>query len=126
MSQGFFRLNLWDGAVCLLVILLAGALAWGLAASAGGQQAAVEITLEGELFYQGPLEGADRLIQVPGEYPLTVHISGGQVWVESSSCPGGDCRLQGKISQPGQTIACLPGRVSVALRGQTAADLVVG
>lgn len=127
MKDQFFRLNRWDGAVCVLVILLALGLAWSLTLSVHGQQAVVEITLDGEVFFRAPLSpSTDQRVEVPGEYPLVVRISEGQVWVETSQCPGGDCRLQGKISQPGQTIACLPDRVTIALRGETAVDLVVG
>ena len=121
-----FQIKKWDGAVCALVLLAALVLAAGLRLQARGREATVVISREGRVLYEDRLEGPDREIPVDGDYPMTVVIRQGQVWVEQSSCPGGDCREMGKISAPGQSIACLPNRVTVAVRGDSPVDLVVG
>jgi hypothetical protein len=46
-----------------------------------------------------------------------VEISGGAVRVVDSPCPEKICVKTGQISRPGQTIACLPNRVFVVIRG---------
>ena len=121
-----WRMKKWDLAACALVLLLALALACALFLQGRGKEAVVVVSLEGETVYRGRLTGADTRVEVGGDYPLTVVIRGGQVWVETSSCPGGDCRRQGVISAPGQSIACLPDRVTIAIQGEAQVDLVVG
>lgn len=116
----------WDAFVCVLVVLAALGLALLLSLSARGEEAVVEVSLEGGLLAQLPLNGTDKRLEVGGTYPLTVVIADGEVWVEDASCPGGDCQRQGHISRPGQSIACLPDRVSVAIRGQSTVDVIVG
>ncbi|MBQ1704349.1 MAG: NusG domain II-containing protein [Clostridia bacterium] len=121
------RFGLWDGAVCALILLLALGLALGVGAAARSEGAVVTVSADGALALQKPLEGTEGRFPIDGEYPLTVCISGGKVWVEDSHCPGGDCQAQRPISRPGQSIVCLPGRITVAIRGgDGAADLIVG
>lgn len=126
MKSGFFRLNRWDLALCAVTLLAALALAGWLALSARGDVPTVEIAVDGQVIFAAPLDSADTRVEVPGEYPLTVTVQSGQVWVTQSSCPGGDCQAQGVISRPGQSIVCLPGRVAIHIRGDAPADLVVG
>ncbi len=53
-----------------------------------------------------------------GEYPLNggtnlLVIEGGEAYIKSADCPDGLCVHQGKISDVGERIVCLPNRVMV-------------
>ena len=77
--------------------------------------------------WQVPLNGTDATFAVEGNYPLTVAVSGGKVWIAESTCPGGDCVQQGAVSRSGESIVCLPARVTVAITGGSgSADVIVG
>jgi hypothetical protein len=47
-----------------------------------------------------------------------IRIKSGEAYVETSSCPNKLCVLQGRISRPGQWIACLPNRVFLHVIGK--------
>ena len=120
------RFGLWDGGMCAAVLLLAGMLAVGIAARAGGENAAVVVSVDGEIALQVPLVGTNGRFPMEGAYPLTVCVQEGGVWVEEATCPGHDCQKQGRITRPGQTIVCLPGRITVAIQGESPLDVTVG
>lgn len=63
-----------------------------------------------------------------GDFTLTLVIEDGKAFVSSADCPDKVCVGTGKISRPGQTIVCLPGRVTVTVVGKEAdgADFIVG
>lgn len=61
----------------------------------------------------------DREVRVSG--PLgeeLIRIEAGQAYVVSSPCPNKICIQQGRISRPGQWIACLPNRVFLRVSGR--------
>ncbi len=65
-----------------------------------------------------PLDAEARVI-VPGPLGETVVvIRDGAVQVISSPCPEKICVKTGRISKPGQWIACLPNRVFISIRGR--------
>ena len=65
-----------------------------------------------------PLD-ADTILRVPGPLGETVvEIEDGSVRVISSPCPEKICVKTGRISKPGQWIACLPNRVFISIRGR--------
>ena len=56
-----------------------------------------------------------------------VSISGDGVCVKEADCPDRLCVGQGRITKAGQSVICLPNRVSVYLTGEKAeVDAVVG
>ena len=68
-----------------------------------------------------------------GIYPLNggsniLVISEGQAWVSEANCPDRICVRQGKIHYTGQSIICLPHRLSVTVEGGERGDVdfVVG
>jgi hypothetical protein len=66
-----------------------------------------------------PLDGARR-VSVPGPLGDTVvEIAEGSARVLSSPCAEKTCVKSGRISRPGQWIACLPNRVFVEIRGRS-------
>ena len=65
-----------------------------------------------------PLD-AQTTVQVSGPLGDTVvSIRDGSVRVLSSPCPEQICVKSGRISRPGQWIACLPNRVFISIRGR--------
>jgi len=65
-----------------------------------------------------PLD-AEATVRVPGPLGATVvEIADGAVRVISSPCPEKICIKTGRISKPGQWIACLPNRVFISIRGR--------
>ena len=88
-------------------------------------------------------EGAVAVVEingtVAGEYPLDIDgtfplnggtnvlvIEDGKAYLSYSSCPDHICERTGKISYVGQTIVCLPNRLSVTVTGDSSGgvDLV--
>ena len=59
-----------------------------------------------------------------GEYPLNggtnvLRIEGGKAYLVSANCPDHLCVKQGKVDQSGETITCLPNRLTVTVYSQT-------
>ncbi len=81
----------------------------------GGGQDAVQ---EAEQQWIYPLD-TETTVRVPGPLGETVvEIADGTVRVVSSPCPEKICIKTGRISKPGQWIACLPNRVFISIRGR--------
>ncbi len=55
-------------------------------------------------------------------YTLTLTLSGNEVYVSASDCPGGDCMHTGVIRKSGQSIVCMPARTVITLAGEEASD----
>ena len=68
-----------------------------------------------------------------GTYPLNggsniLVIDGGQAWLSEANCPDLLCVHQGKIRYTGQSIICLPNRLTVTVEGgvDDGVDFVTG
>ena len=121
------RPRIWDGLVVLAVAALAVVTA---AAVWGGEAERVEavVSIDGAEVERFPLDGAGEHIYTAGGY--TVHFletEDGGICARSSDCPTQDCVHTGTIRRPGQSIVCLPARLSVTLQGgEAAVDAVIG
>lgn len=121
-----------DAVVAAAVVLLAAACAWMIWRGAG-QSGALEavVSVDGTEEFTTPLTGLNRVertIQANG-YTLKIILTDTEVWVEESDCPTQDCVHTGHISRSGQSIVCLPARVTVRLIGGTGeadVDAVIG
>ncbi len=118
------RLRLFDLAAFLLSLLVIGALSASAYSARGGDPKVVVEAAGSQWIY--PLK-ADRQLRVQG--PLgeeRIQIAKGEVFVLSSPCPNQICILQGKISRPGQWIACLPNKVFIRIEAgdSAAADAI--
>lgn len=127
-SSPELRPRAWDGAVVLLVLLLAvGTAVWFY----GGLP---ENTPTGYIITHGGVEIANctmnepRTIEIDGTHHLTVVCDGESVTVTESDCPTQDCVRTGSVSRPGQSIVCLPEQVVIKVVGMKTAgpDLVIG
>lgn len=52
----------------------------------------------------------------------TIHIEDGKVWIHEASCPDKICLSQGKISQDGEIIVCLPNKMMVQIKDNQQAE----
>ena len=70
----------------------------------------------------------DRTVRIEGEggYNLPV-IRGGEAWLSEADCPNLLCVKTGKIRYAGQSIVCLPHKLTVRIvGGASALDAVTG
>ena len=63
---------------------------------------------------------------------VTVCVQDGKAYISASDCPDGTCMKMGKIWKSGQSVVCVPNRVSVKIHGDDKAgekdgdDVVAG
>ena len=102
----------------LIGILLCLPLFWG-----GRKGAAVQVRVDGSVVETFPLEH-ERVYQIVNGNGGTnlLRISGGEAWLEEASCPDKLCVKMGRISRSGQSIICLPNKVTVEIIGETAGE----
>ena len=110
------RIRALDALIFLFALLIIGLIS--IQTYVRGQ-GVPEITITGpQDQWVYPLD-SEATVSVPGPLGETVvAIQDGSVRVVSSPCPEKICVKTGRISRPGQWIACLPNRVFVAIRGR--------
>ena len=107
------------------VILIAAVLAAAVFLSAamgifnGGPGGTAVVTVDGREIAVLDLS-KDQELTADGAYGGSNHIKiqDGQVWVTEATCPDKICIHQGKISQEGETIVCLPNRMIIQIFGE--------
>lgn len=84
------------------------------------------VIVRGTIIRRIPLPSAGKnSFAVQGESgAATVEIEGTRVRMREALCPGQVCVKQGWISHPGQTVACIPGRILIRIEGTAALDAV--
>lgn len=120
------RPTLWDGAVALCILLLAGLALLLFSPSHEAGDTAV-VRLNGQEVARLPLSRPGSYpLNTP--YPITLTVEDGAVRVSEAGCPGEDCLHIGAISQQGQTIVCLPNRLVISISGTNSSgiDAVTG
>ena len=102
--------------ILLLATLLAGVLLLGaflmLTRKSGAE---VVVKVAGKQVTSIPL---DKDIHGVNGGITELVIADGQVWMEEASCPDKLCVHQGKIQYAGQSIICLPNKVSVTIEDE--------
>lgn len=56
---------------------------------------------------------SERIIDIGGEMHIKLKVEPGAISFYKSDCPDKICIRTGKLTKPGQTAVCLPGKVSV-------------
>lgn len=88
----------------------------------------VNITVDGELFAEYPLD-EDRTVEIRiGENLNVLVIENGKAYVSEASCPDGICSAHKPIYREGESIICLPNKVvvTVSISGEeNAPDIIV-
>lgn len=107
------RIRIWD--VALIVALVAACISVLFFPREAAQSATVRVN--GEVRAVLPLS---QDIQMTLEDGTAIIVEGGTVRVETSTCPDHLCESVGRIGNEGQTILCLPNRISVVLSGEEA------
>ena len=109
--------------VSLLLLALALYLVIGATRTEGG---VVVVRVDG-------METERHALTEDGVYPLNggsniLVIAEGQAWLSEANCPDLLCVKQGKIHYAGQSIVCLPNRLTVTVEGgeSDGVDFVVG
>lgn len=122
------KFNRYDALVALTVALLAAVLLFRQLPH--GESGALTLTVasDGEVLVSAPLSNMEGEHHYQsGGYAITLLVEDGSVRIVSSTCPNQDCVHTGAISRVGQSIVCLPARLSVTLSGaQASYDLIVG
>lgn len=111
------RVRIWDF-VLIAALALACSAVWWLPAEDG---ASATVSVDGKIVAVLPLS-EDTSLELEDGTVLTVE--NGEIFVGFSRCPDGLCRDMGRISKEGQTILCLPNRISVVISGEV--DAYVG
>ena len=82
----------------------------------------VKISLNGKEFGTYSLAEDKEVTVEKDGHVNKVMIKDGKVWMKSASCKNQICVHTGKISNAGQSIVCLPNRVSVTIEGKGGQD----
>ena len=120
--------NAADLLIVAAVLLLAAAAFFRFFPGGAQDGAAVAvITVDGAAVERLPLsQPAERSYTANG-YTLRVVVENSTVRVAQADCPSQDCVHTGAISRPGQSIVCLPARLTVTIEGVPEGyDLITG
>jgi hypothetical protein len=112
-GREYTRRNLLLGAGLFVAALLAWGVT-GLYARSGTGNSVVVTDSEKKKHRFSLDEDSTHVIQTSLGFN-TVRIAEGQVCVESADCPNQNCVQQGAISEPGQTVVCLPHKLVIAI-----------
>lgn len=82
----------------------------------------VEITVDGEVVAEYPLD-RDGVYELNGG-TNTLTVKGGEAYMTYSSCPDHTCENTGRVRHVGQTIVCLPNKLTVTVKGEMTDDSV--
>ncbi len=111
MAEETQKKKLWRDIVlivALLAIVLTVLFVVTLTRKEGGY---VEVVIDGELYETYPLD-IPREVSLNGGTNLLV-IEGGVAYLSYANCPDRTCVNTGKISYNGQSIVCLPNRITI-------------
>ena len=83
-----------------------------------GESRMVEVRVDGTVYTTLPLD-TPATLKIPGINGVTntLVIADGRASMTHAACPDGLCVRMGKISRTGQSIVCLPGRITVTIVG---------
>lgn len=129
--SGALRPKPADALVALAVVvaaLLLSLATWGKS-SGGGLSAVISVNGQVREVVELSRLSAPEERTITGTHDtLHVLLTSDGVEVKDSTCPNQDCVRTGCITRPGQSIVCLPARVSVVLTGasENAVDVVLG
>lgn len=80
----------------------------------------VQVILDGDIIREYPLGDSDEYnMECMLETGNYVVIKDGEVFMKDANCPDKLCVKQGKISQAGETIICLPNRLVIKIIGDS-------
>ena len=101
--------------VILALALVLAALPLLLLLPADAAPAQVLVRQDGQLLRALPLDCTVEFATVHGTN--VVEVSGGTVRITFADCPDGTCMRMGPIRRTGETLVCLPHRLTVEITG---------
>ncbi len=101
----------------MLICILSLFLSFALREAGSG----VTVELNGEVIATYSLSHEGEYTLLDGKCVLV--ISGGEAYMRYADCPDGTCVRTGRISYSGQSIICLPNRLTVRVVGKSGVDL---
>lgn len=111
------KVSVWDFILIAGLLLLCSVLWW----FPREEGAVATVSADGKVVAVLPLS-SDRVLVLPDGTEVTVRE--GAVFVTHATCEDKLCEKMGKISKDGQTVLCLPNRISVVISGEV--DAYVG
>ncbi|MGM9661634.1 MAG: NusG domain II-containing protein [Oscillospiraceae bacterium] len=116
----------WDALAAAFVLLLAGLSFLLFYGGRGGGELTATVTVEGETVGVYPLSALEEELLLTPEglpYPLSIRLTREGAEVVWTDCPNKDCLHTGRITRSGESIVCLPNRLTVRLSGGSGAAL---
>ncbi len=104
----------------LIVLSLSALVVFGLCKKSGQS---VSVLVDGKEMYSLPLNKDSQTEIKSKNGSNTLVIQNGCAYITDASCPDKICQKHQKISRSGETIVCLPNRVTVRVTSQTANGL---
>lgn len=102
------------GDILLIIAALVFLVLWLIPKAQGG---VVRISVNGEIYKEVPLCEDNEIIVKSNFGENTVIVKQGEVYITDTDCPGKLCEKE-RISKSGQSIVCLPNRLSVTIEGK--------
>jgi hypothetical protein len=115
------RITFWDGTLLALLLVMTFALAGYHRESARGSHLEVR-TLDGSVTFDLAREGTYSIAGPLGTATLIIRDS--KAVLENAPCPLRICESMGPVEKAGETILCLPNRISVKVTGKALVDAV--
>ena len=120
MDKSKLRHDLILIAVCLFVSLAV----WGAVSLAKKPGETVVVTVSGEEYATYPLDEEREVVIETEKGRNVLVIKDGYADITEATCPDGLCERQHKINESGETLVCLPNKVTVAVIGGDGVDFV--
>ena len=111
------RVRIWDFVLIAALLAVCFSILW-IPRPMG---ASATVSVDGKVVAVLPLE-KDTVYALPDG--TRVEVCDGQVFVTHATCEDKLCEEMGKISREGQTVLCIPNRISVVISGEV--DAYVG
>ena len=111
------NVRIWDLVLIIALVALCTVPLW----FPSSEGAYATVSVDGAIVTRLPLSEDTSLRLEDGTLLV---VRDGSIWVEESQCPDGLCHEMGRISKEGQTILCLPNRISIVISGEV--DAYVG
>lgn len=105
------------GDYIIVAVILISALFIFMGFAGKGTPKTLTVSVNGEIKYEFTLPCSVRQELNDLDYPCIVVIENYNVFIENSTCPGGDCEHSGEINGSGQSLVCLPNRLILTLSG---------
>lgn len=120
IMTGMKRNAVKNDILLILALLLLSAALWGLLRLTKKQGGEAVVSVDGAVVAVLPLS-ADATVTVGEDrgFRNTVEVADSRVRVTDADCPDRLCVRQGWISREGESIVCLPHKLTVTVRGGT-------